>query len=86
MFGLFFNERAPGNYRDWKTADYAFYNAMAPELHELGILCEPDSREPWFMSAAHGRDDSLERTLEAFARAIATTLRRKDRKAASGSR
>ncbi len=86
MFGLFFSDEAPDNYRDWKDADYAFYNAMAPELHERGILCEPDSREPWFISAAHSRDDSLEVTLEAFAGAITATLRRKDKKAASGSR
>jgi glutamate-1-semialdehyde 2,1-aminomutase len=28
MFGLFFAEKAPDNYRDWKTSDYSFYDHM----------------------------------------------------------
>ena len=46
MGGLFFAENAPTNYRDWKASDYKFYDTTAAYLHELGILCEPDSREP----------------------------------------
>ena len=26
---------------------------QAPELRDLGIPCEPDSREPWFVFEAH---------------------------------
>jgi len=74
MCGLFFSATAPDNYRDWKNTDYAFYDAMAPALHDLGVLCEPDSREPWFMSAAHAGDDSLAPTLKAFEQAIDMTL------------
>jgi glutamate-1-semialdehyde 2,1-aminomutase len=74
MGGLFFHDTAPGNYRDWLDSDYTFYDTMAPELHELGILCEPDSREPWFICEAHAKDDSLERTLAAFEQAVDTTL------------
>jgi glutamate-1-semialdehyde 2,1-aminomutase len=47
---------------------------MAPELHELGVLCEPDSREPWFICEAHVADDSLEHTLNAFEQAVDITL------------
>lgn len=74
MGGLFFHETPPDNYRDWLDSDYTFYDAMAPELHELGILCEPDSREPWFISEAHSKDDSLSQTLSAFKKAVETTI------------
>lgn len=74
MGGLFFHEKAPDNYRDWLHSDYTFYDTLAPELHELGILCEPDSREPWFVSEAHSKDDSLTRTISAFEQAVETTL------------
>ena len=53
MSGLFFSETPPRDYRDWATSDYTFYEALAPQLHDLGVLCEPDSREPWFVCEAH---------------------------------
>lgn len=75
MFGLFFAERAPDNYRDWKTSDYSFYDQMAYHLHDLGVICEPDSREPWFMCEAHGLDAScLTDTLVAVETAVDLTL------------
>lgn len=74
MGGLFFNETPPGNYRDWLNSDYTFYDTMAPELHELGVLCEPDSREPWFICEAHAKDDSLTTTLAAFEKAVDITM------------
>jgi glutamate-1-semialdehyde 2,1-aminomutase len=74
MFGLLFSEKAPANYREWVTSDYSFYNSLAPRLHERGILCEPDSREPWFISAAHD-GECLARTLEAFEGAVDETIR-----------
>jgi glutamate-1-semialdehyde 2,1-aminomutase len=74
MGGLFFFEHAPDNYRDWLESDYTFYDTMAPELHELGVLCEPDSREPWFICEAHAKDDSLAQTLAAFERAVDLTM------------
>jgi len=72
MLGLFFNEDAPTNYRDWANSDYTFYDTMAPELHDLGILCEPDSREPWFMCEAHD-EACLAETLRAFEIAVDKT-------------
>ncbi len=74
MGGLFFHETPPDNYRDWLNSDYTFYDTMAPELHELGVLCEPDSREPWFICEAHSNDDSLSQTLAAFEQAVETTI------------
>lgn len=75
MMGLFFNDQAPRDYRDWINTDYEFYDALAPELHELGILVEPDSREPWFVCAAHDVK-CLEETLDKFERAVDITLKK----------
>lgn len=46
---------------------------LAPELHDQGILIEPDSREPWFVCEAHIAD-CLEQTLDKFERAVDITL------------
>jgi glutamate-1-semialdehyde 2,1-aminomutase len=73
MAGLFFAESAPSNYRDWVNSDYTLYNTIAPHLHDLGILCEPDSREPWFVSAAHD-DACLTETVEKFEVALDEAL------------
>jgi glutamate-1-semialdehyde 2,1-aminomutase len=74
MSGLYFSHEPPRNYRAWKGSDYTFYDAMAQVLHDEGVLCEPDSREPWFVSAAHDAS-CLEDTLRAFEIAVDTTLR-----------
>ncbi len=73
MFGLFFAEKAPDNYRDWKLSDYTFYDAMAHHLHDLGLIVEPDSREPWFMCEAHDAG-CLADTLKAVELAVDLTL------------
>ena len=75
MSGLYFAHEPPRNYRDWKGSDYSFYDAMAQVLHDEGVLCEPDSREPWFVSAAHD-DSCLVDTLRAFEIAVDATLRK----------
>jgi glutamate-1-semialdehyde 2,1-aminomutase len=74
MSGLYFAAQPPRNYRDWKGSDYSFYDAAAKVLHDERILCEPDSREPWFISAAHD-ESCLSDTLRGFEIAIDTTLR-----------
>jgi len=81
MAGLFFTETVPRNYREWANTDYDLYNDLALELNELGILCEPDSREPWFVCAAHD-DECLSETLEKFDAALTTVLAREKGKAA----
>jgi len=74
MSGLYFAAQPPRNYRDWKSSDYSYYDATARVLHDEGVLCEPDSREPWFVSAAHDAS-CLSDTLRAFEVAIDTTLK-----------
>ncbi len=73
LSGLFFAPTPPKDYREWVKTDYTFYDTMAPKLHDLGILVEPDSREPWFMCEAHD-DTCLTATLSAFERAVDQTL------------
>ncbi len=71
--GLFFADQAPTNYREWVDSDYEFYDLLAPQLHDQGILVEPDSREPWFLCEAHSHD-CLAATLEKFERAVDITM------------
>ena len=73
MGGLFFRETPPDNYRDWKQSDYSFYDALAANLIAGGVMCEPDSREPWFISAAHDAA-CLSDTLRIFEAAVDVTL------------
>jgi glutamate-1-semialdehyde 2,1-aminomutase len=73
MSGLFFNPEPPSNYREWLDSDYEFYDALAQELHEFGILVEPDSREPWFLCEAHDVECIAE-TLDKFEKAVDITM------------
>lgn len=73
MFGLFFAPKPPIDYRAWKKSDYSFYDRMAYHLHDLGVICEPDSREPWFMCEAHDQS-CLDDTLRAVEAAVDLTL------------
>jgi glutamate-1-semialdehyde 2,1-aminomutase len=73
LMGLFFASTPPNDYRGWLESDYDFYDALAPQLHEQGILVEPDSREPWFMCEAHDLA-CLDETLDKFERAVDITL------------
>lgn len=73
MFGIFFADTPPDNYRDWKRSDYSFYDRMAHHLHDQGIICEPDSREPWFMCEAHDQS-CLADSLRAIETAVDLTI------------
>ncbi|HLY58533.1 MAG TPA: aminotransferase class III-fold pyridoxal phosphate-dependent enzyme, partial [Stellaceae bacterium] len=73
MSGLYFAKQPPRTYRDWKSSDYSFYDAMAQVLHDEGVLCEPDSREPWFICAAHD-EYCLKDTLAGFEIAVDATV------------
>ena len=84
MGGLFFSEDAPGNYRDWINTDYGFYDTTAEHLINRGVLCEPDSREPWFICEAHD-DTCLAHTLEQFELAVDMTLKERGATRQTGS-
>ena len=73
LMGLFFAECAPSDYREWMQSDYDFYDTLAPELHDQGILVEPDSREPWFLCESHDME-CLNETLDKIERAVDITM------------
>ena len=73
MPGLFFMESAPRNYRDWATSNYEFYDELSVRLIQSGILVEPDSREPFFVSSAHD-DSCLNETMEKFESCLSFVL------------
>jgi glutamate-1-semialdehyde 2,1-aminomutase len=74
MGGIFFSESPPNDYREWADTNYTFYDAMAPELHDRGVLCEPDSREPFFICESHAEGNNLGNTLDAFEQAVDATV------------
>ena len=78
MGGIVLDSRPPRSVREWKRSDYPFYNSMAARLNDHGILCEPDSWEPWFISAAHD-DACLAETLEKFELAVDQTVAERER-------
>ena len=84
LMGLFFAENPPSNYREWVHSDYEFYDALAPELHEQGILIEPDSREPWFLCESHNVG-CLDETLDKVERAVDITLTKVEEKTTATS-
>ena len=73
MGGLYFAHEPPRTYRDWKGSDYTFYDAAARVLHDERILCEPDSREPWFF-LRRTMTRACSDTLTGFEVAVDTTL------------
>jgi glutamate-1-semialdehyde aminotransferase len=54
-----------------------FYDALARNLIGRGVMCEPDSREPWFICAAHD-EGCLAETLEVFEESVDATRRQVD--------
>lgn len=84
LMGLFFAEQPPDNYREWVHSDYEFYDTLAPALHDLGILVEPDSREPWFLCESHNMG-CLSETLDKFERAVDITLPKLETKTVRGA-
>ena len=73
MFGIMFTDTAPTEYRDWAKSDHALYDEVAIGMHARGAMPEPDSREPWFICAAHDDADEA-RVLEAFADSLDAAL------------
>lgn len=60
--------------RSLEKSNRQFKKAIT-ELHGLGILVEPDSREPWFLCEAHDME-CLGETLDKFEQALDITLRK----------
>ena len=74
MFGIFFAEQAPNEYRDWAKSDHDLYDAVAIGMHRRGAMPEPDSREPWFVCEALAEGDLVDRVVTAFEGALGEAL------------
>ncbi|HEY2888685.1 MAG TPA: aminotransferase class III-fold pyridoxal phosphate-dependent enzyme, partial [Candidatus Limnocylindrales bacterium] len=74
MFGIMFAEQAPTEYRDWAGSDHELYDAIAVGMHARGAMPEPDSREPWFLCEAHGREDIVDRVVSIFEESLDAAL------------
>ncbi len=70
LFMFWFAKEPPREYRDYLTSDHSLYDRTMAGLIERGVMPEPDSREPWFMSAAHSSQDVAD-----TANALEDTLR-----------
>jgi glutamate-1-semialdehyde 2,1-aminomutase len=73
MFGIMFTDEDVREYRDWVKTDHDLYDAVAVGMHPRGAMPEPDSREPWFLCAAHNDVDEA-KVLEAFEGSLAAAL------------
>ncbi len=72
MFGIMFTGSTPREFRDWVNSDKHTYESIMTNLIRRGVMPDPDSREPWFLSAAHSEADVAE-TLNAFEEAVKET-------------
>ena len=57
MLGVHFTDTEIRDSRAWHASNYPLYHRALGILIENGHMPEPDSREPWFLSAAHSEDD-----------------------------
>ena len=73
MFGIVFAEHEMREYRDWANTDHELYDAIAVGMQIRGAMPEPDSREPWFLCAAHDDADEA-KVLEAFSGSLDAAL------------
>lgn len=69
MFGVVLAADPPREHRDWARSDRTRYEQLMHALVQRGVMPDLDSREPWFMCAAHD-DELIARTLTAFEDAV----------------
>ena len=56
------------------SSDHDLYDAVALGMHARGAMPEPDSREPWFLCEAHGREDVVDRIVTIFGESLDEAL------------
>ncbi len=70
MFGIFFGEEAPVEFRDAAKHDEDLYATVIRGMIRRGVMPVDDAREPWFLCSALTDEDVAE-TLTAFEAAVA---------------
>jgi glutamate-1-semialdehyde 2,1-aminomutase len=74
MFGIYFAEAAPTEYRDWANSDHDLYDEIAMGMLVRGAMPEPDSREPWFLCEAHTDGSYADRIVSIFSQSLDAAL------------
>ncbi|HUG74155.1 MAG TPA: aspartate aminotransferase family protein [Acidimicrobiia bacterium] len=69
MFGLFFGDEPPSEFRDAAGHDEELYGEVVMGLIRRGVLPVDDAKEPWFVSSAHSDEDVAD-SLQAFEDAL----------------
>ena len=75
MFGVFFGEGRPTEYRNLAGHDARLYTAVVDGMVRRGVMPCIDGREPWFTCAAHTMED-VALTLEAMSDSLVEALAR----------
>jgi glutamate-1-semialdehyde 2,1-aminomutase len=73
MFGIFFGDEPPTEFRDVAGHDEELYTKVVFGLIRRGVIPVDDAREPWFVSSAHSDDDVAD-TLQAFEESLAEAI------------
>ena len=74
MFSFAIGIEKPTSQREWDKSEQAYYLHLAEAAIERGVMPDPDSREPWFLSYSHS-DADIDETLNVFADAVKTVER-----------
>ncbi len=73
MFGFYFGERSPRDYRQSTHHDEDLYERLVVGMIRRGVLPSPEAHEPWFLAAAHSEEDAAT-TLQVFAESLDEAL------------
>ncbi len=74
MFGFYFGDDRPSDYRTAATHDAALYERLVMGMIRRGVMPSPDALEPWFLCASHD-DEDVATTLQVFEEALDEALR-----------
>lgn len=70
MFSFAIAPEPVADQRQWaKTTNRELYLSFAEAALEMGVMCDFDAREPWFLSYSH-TDKDIDRTLEVYSQAV----------------
>jgi glutamate-1-semialdehyde 2,1-aminomutase len=76
MPGIVFTEEPLcTEYRHWAAGDHELYERIIQKLFEKGVMPDKDSREPWFISAAH-TDEDADYVLNVFDEAVKEAVKK----------
>lgn len=73
MFGFFFGEQPPRDYRSAAGHDEHLYESLIMGMIRRGVMPSPEAHEPWFLAAAHSEED-VATTLQVFEEALDEAL------------